>query len=59
MNGGLVYAGCLAQQASAKALKSLLYSLGARRIALLTHSLVDMVQEGQTRVSALVDTHDG
>jgi HEPN domain-containing protein len=48
----------LAQQASAKALKSLLYYLGARRIALLTHSLVDMVQEGQARVSALTGLLD-
>ena len=48
----------LAQQASAKALKALLYSLGARRIALLTHALVAMVQEGQTRRSALTGRRD-
>lgn len=36
----------LAQQAGEKALKSLLYYLGSRRKALLTHSLVEMVMEG-------------
>lgn len=35
----------LAQQAGEKALKSILYYLGARRTALLTHSLVEMVEE--------------
>ncbi len=35
----------LAQQAAEKAMKSLLYYLGARRTALLTHSLVEMMQE--------------
>ncbi len=44
----------LAQQASEKALKSLLYYLGARRAALLTHSLVEMVQEGSKKVSSLL-----
>jgi len=59
IQGGFYDTACfLAQQASAKALKSLLYSLGARRIALLTHSLVDMVQEGQARVSALTGLLD-
>ena len=43
----------LAQQAGEKALKSLLYYEGARRTALLTHSLVEMVLEGEKRVKAL------
>jgi HEPN domain-containing protein len=44
--GGFHDTACfLAQQAAEKALKSLLYYRGARRTALLTHSLVEMVQE--------------
>jgi HEPN domain-containing protein len=44
--GGFHDTACfLAQQAAEKALKSLLYYLGARRTALLTHSLVEMTQE--------------
>jgi HEPN domain-containing protein len=44
--GGFHDTACfLAQQAAEKALKSLLYYLGARRAALLTHSLVVMTQE--------------
>ncbi len=43
----------LAQQAGEKALKSLLYYLGARRTALMTHSLVEMVRHAEKRVSAL------
>ena len=40
IQGGFYSTACfLAQQAGEKALKSLLYSLGARRTALLTHSL--------------------
>jgi len=39
----------LAQQAGEKALKSLLYYLGARRAALLTHSLLEMVQEARQK----------
>lgn len=35
----------LAQQAGEKALESLLYYQGARRVALLTHPLVEMVRE--------------
>ncbi len=35
----------LAQQSAEKALKSLLYYLGARRSALMTHSLVTMLEE--------------
>ncbi|MEE8302551.1 MAG: HEPN domain-containing protein [Candidatus Tectomicrobia bacterium] len=44
IQGGFCDTACfLAQQAAEKALKSLLYCLGARRTALLTHSLVEMV----------------
>ena len=44
--GGFHDTACfMAQQAAEKALKSLLYFRGARRTALLTHSLVEMVQE--------------
>jgi HEPN domain-containing protein len=48
----------LAQQAAEKAMKSLLYYLGARRAALLTHSLVEMVQEASGRVSGLAERLD-
>jgi len=48
----------LAQQAGEKALKSLLYFQGARRTALLTHSLVEMVQEGGKKVDRLTDLLD-
>ena len=59
IDGGFHNTACfLAQQAGEKALKSLLYYLGARRSALLTHSLVEMVQEGGKRVSSLSDLVD-
>jgi HEPN domain-containing protein len=59
INGGFHNTACfLAQQAGEKALKSLLYYLGARRTALLTHSLVEMVREGGKRVPALKDLLD-
>ena len=59
IQGGFYATACfLAQQAGEKALKSLLYSLGARRTALLTHSLVEMVQEGSSRVSPLAGLLD-
>ena len=45
----------LAQQSSEKALKSFLYYAGARRKALLTHSLVEMVQEGGKVIERLLD----
>jgi len=48
----------LAQQSGEKALKSLLYYSGARRRALLTHSLVEMVQESGKKikeVSSLIE----
>jgi HEPN domain-containing protein len=54
IQGGFYDTACfLAQQAGEKALKSLLYYLGARRTALLTHSLVEMVEEGGRRVPAI------
>src|SRR5262249_40723694 len=43
----------LAQQTGEKALKSLLYYLGARRTALFTHSLVEMIQAAGKKVPAL------
>lgn len=43
----------VAQQAAVKALKSLLYYLGARRTALMTHSLCEMVQEAAKQVSSV------
>lgn len=54
IQGGFYDTACfLAQQAGEKALKSLLYYLGARRTALVTHSLVEMVREGEEEVIAL------
>jgi HEPN domain-containing protein len=54
IQGGFYNTACfLAQQAGEKALKSLLYYLGARRTALLTHSLVEMIREGSKQVGAL------
>lgn len=43
----------LAQQAGEKALKSFLYYLGARRKALFTHSVVEMVNEAAKKVDTL------
>ena len=54
IQGGFHDTACfLAQQAGEKALKSLLYYLGARKTALLTHSLVEMIREGRKQVEAL------
>lgn len=59
IDGGFHNTACfLAQQAGEKALKSLLYYLGSRRTALLTHSLFEMVQEGGNRVAQLSDLVD-
>ena len=56
IQGGFHSTACfLAQQAGEKALESLLYYLGARRTALLTHSLVEMVQEARKRVGPVAD----
>ena len=54
IEGGFHDTACfLAQQAGEKALKSLLYYLGARRTALLTHSLVEMVRVAAKKVEPL------
>jgi HEPN domain-containing protein len=54
IQGGFHDTACfLAQQAAEKALKSLLYYLGARRTALLTHSLVSLVQEAGQEVASI------
>jgi HEPN domain-containing protein len=48
IEGGFHSTACfLAQQGAEKALKSLMYYQGARKTALLTHSLVEMTQEAQ------------
>jgi len=48
----------LAQQAGEKALKSLLYYVGSRRSALLTHSLLEMIEAAKRQVSALAGLLD-
>ncbi len=54
IQGGFYDTACfLAQQAGEKALKSILYYVGARRTALLTHSLLEMVQEAGRKVDAV------
>ena len=54
IQGGFYDTACfLAQQAGEKALKSILYYVGARRTVLLTHSLLEMVQEAGRKVEAL------
>ncbi len=54
IQGGFHDTACfLAQQTGEKALKSLLYYLGARRTALFTHSLVEMIQAAGKKVPAL------
>lgn len=45
----------LAQQSAEKGLKSFLYYVGSRRKALLTHSLVEMVQEAGKKLAHLLD----
>ncbi len=51
IQGGFHDTACfLAQQAGEKALKSLLYYQGGRREALLSHSLVEMVEEAAVTV---------
>jgi len=49
----------LAQQVAEKALKSLLYYLGARRKALVTHSLVEMIGEAKGDLPALEKVLEG
>jgi len=59
IEGGFYDTACfLAQQAGEKALKSLLYYLGARRVALLTHSVVEMVHEVQKKEKRFEDLMD-
>ena len=54
IQGGFYDTACfLAQQAGKKALKSILYYLGARRTALLTHSLLEMVQKAGEKAKVL------
>jgi HEPN domain-containing protein len=59
IKGGLYDTACfLAQQTGEKALESLLYYQGARRTALLTHSLVEMVREEEKKVGGLTGLLD-
>lgn len=54
IQGGFSDTACfLAQQSGEKALKSVLYYRGARRAALLTHSIVEMVPEAAQAAEAL------
>lgn len=56
IQGGFYELACfLAQQAGGKALKALLYYLGAKRRALLTHSLWEMVREASRIVPEFTD----
>jgi HEPN domain-containing protein len=43
----------LAQQSGKKALKSLMYYIGSRKSALMTHSLVDMIQQSAGKITEL------
>jgi HEPN domain-containing protein len=57
IEGGFHDTACfLAQQAGEKALKSLLYYSGARRQALLTHSIVEMIGTVEKKVPGLKET---
>jgi len=60
LQGGFFNTVCfLSQQGAEKALKSLLYYLGARRKALFTHSLVEMVLESSNKIEAMSELLDG
>lgn len=48
----------IAQQAGEKALKSILYFLGSRRKALMTHSTVEMVREAGLKINSMRDLLD-
>ena len=48
----------IAQQAGEKALKSILYFLGSRRKALMTHSTVEMVREAGLKINSMLDLLD-
>jgi HEPN domain-containing protein len=59
IQGGFYDTACfLAQQAAEKVLKALLYFHGARKTALLTHSLVEMVREGGKKAEGITDLLD-
>jgi HEPN domain-containing protein len=59
IQGGFYDTACfLAQQAGEKALKSILYFQGARRTALMTHSLVEMIREAGKKVSQMTELLD-
>lgn len=49
----------LAQHSAEKALKSILYYLGARRSALLTHSVATMIKRLASEVPGLAETLEG
>jgi len=56
IEGGFHDTACfLAQQTGEKPLKSLLYYLGARRQALLTHSLVEMIEGSGKKVKPVLE----
>lgn len=56
LEGGFHNTVCfLAQQSAEKALKSLLFYLGLRRKAFFTHSIVEMIQEGQKKAPFLME----
>ncbi|TMA40237.1 MAG: HEPN domain-containing protein [Deltaproteobacteria bacterium] len=56
VQGGFHDTACfLSQQAGEKALKSLLYYVGGRRVALLTHSLVEMITHAGKQVGSLTE----
>jgi HEPN domain-containing protein len=56
IDGGFHSTACfLAQQAGGKALKSLLFYLGSRRKALMTHSLFEMASEAGRRSPEWLD----
>lgn len=57
IEGGFHDTACfLAQQSGEKALKSLLYYLGARKQALFTHSLVEMIHEAAKKLGMLKES---
>jgi HEPN domain-containing protein len=59
IEGGFYDTACfLAQQAAEKALKSILYFLGSRRKALMTHSAVDMVREAGKKINPMLNLLD-
>jgi HEPN domain-containing protein len=59
IEGGFYDTACfLAQQAAEKALEAFLYFQGARRTALLTHSIVEMVQVGGKKAKGITDLLD-